>query len=486
MENTTMNQLGLYGALGVLSMLLSGCDPKTQNPTNGEKTPATAGSSTKAPMPSGITQKELDAVAGIVATADAPEYVLVEIGTGKDIPGDANALPGMVLVVRERNVLNTVADGALSDGNGSLVRIGAMEAGEASRIALNHLPEDHSAMMIDVDGDRIVDLAEWVDPMDRRWWLINKNSKRIEMACLEKRQLSKDMDITACLPKKSASAGSGAWAAQGFFDAERGSACGDNGIPDSIIKGNPRNPAAESSERRAAELIVERDQARANGNTSRAEALDRAASAHAGAAAALRAFEHIRNPTSADIQALAEALAAAQSADLAIGGPLPTPPPPPPPPPELIPPQPPRMDQNTPRHVTDVTPDPDSQAQSFEDPRCKLDAMPNNFLDKQYCDGEDPITCLARTNDPIKGATGGLCRTEPGPDGGSAIVCDRDMSPLDPSLPKPDYSPVDVPIPRPVRDDQRIFKGYVELTPLAGVIALRCRAAQGGICGGNP
>jgi hypothetical protein len=139
----------------------------------------------------------------------------------------------------------------------------------------------------------------------------------------------------------------------------------------------------------------------------------------------------------------------------------------------------------------------------FQDPRCKNQRDPGLlFMSKDFCGEDDMISCLRRQMDPIARSTGGKCWQETGPDDNTAIVCEKYGEPTgakklleegpgpagdDDSLGGRPGGRSSGPTDMPGRDTGRsgpVDYGWVETTPLGGVIMSWCNQAGGiGLCG---
>lgn len=114
----------------------------------------------------------------------------------------------------------------------------------------------------------------------------------------------------------------------------------------------------------------------------------------------------------------------------------------------------------------------------FEDPRCHgqeiSEAQDTLFMDKNFCKGADMLTCMQKVSDPISAATGGQCRIESGSSDEQKLVCDSlqqfwtQIPPSDNSCRAPADGPCEI------ERGPQIDQDYISLTPLHGVLAVKC------------
>jgi hypothetical protein len=425
---------------------------------------------------------DLDTVAEALLSAQAPDYLLISLGTKKEPIPKASPLPGLVLLTRETGLLKEIGSGALSDALSSLIRIGDVGGEKTANVAFSYFSEAHSMMTVDVDYDRVVDLADWQDAEGRRWVLFNRNAKAVDQECAKIAMSGEHFNLSKCLPDNLPQR-TGVGIATGFFDREKPMRCsgkpGIIGDPPAVEKDEDYawlTTMAKDARAWAAALTKEAQHYREVGSKDKADTADRAAAALRDYADALDLVANEgANMDSAEwvyaydqINARHDAVMSTQRDYEEMNS-------------QTV------YDRRR-RSLHKPAPDTDSAPAAIEDPRCaqvKTDKERGTlFMNRDFCKGDDPLTCLARQEDSTRDLIG--CRVEPGADGGKELVCKQNENPLDVKPGDPGYSPLDVVVRRPVAQNERLYTDYISSTPLAGVIALRCQAAQGGICGGNP
>jgi hypothetical protein len=137
-------------------------------------------------------------------------------------------------------------------------------------------------------------------------------------------------------------------------------------------------------------------------------------------------------------------------------------------------------------------PDPsDPLGSDLQDPRCagrKTQAAQGTlFTNKQFCGESDMITCLRRASDSVFAFTGGVCRTETGPEDSALLVCTKQEQPGAEASEGPggaDAGPVDAPLSFRLPGSERIEQDFIEMTPLGGIIINLCMA-DGPLCGSD-
>lgn len=475
-----------FGSIILCGLLIFGGQALGQKPAASPKTPVFER----------ISQRELNKVAEKLAATELRQYAYRFFSqTGKS--SKERAVPGLFLM-RDPAFMKKLQNGFFDDKQSNLIYFGRFENKQKKDVSysITFAASGDVILAFDIDGNGLADGVVGKSTDGAFWNLLDKKAFAALRECFEARALG---EITLCVrdgnPTRPGGGGKGSTPgggkSAGGSDVERLMDWVAN--PNCATIPNPLGPVGEPLEefveRIASEELQEeerqyREQSESlhedaeqqrgdDGDERLADALDDASQAANNMADAIRnrreAPPELRDKAN---ERLVEASSAYHKAFSRLrtaerqGG---------------------RLTGPGARSGGITRPfGPDSES---EDPRCagRRTAIAQGlwFMSKEFCPNRNILDCWERSMDAIRDATGGMCRTEIGPDDNKTMVCEKsdESDTSSPDGPHGGPGPTDGPRPIRVVGGPKLNYSALSLTPIGALVAALCQQAG---CPGSP